>query len=886
MKHEFWNQKNQTGSKQRFRGQPWKRAAKSSALLAVILIGLGSIIATGGGGGGGGSGSSGYLVPTEISAVPTSLNAAAALSNLSLRAKLNSLARSATDPGTDYTLASTKKYVEEHALEQFEIIEQVLNAISQTHYADATNIGAGPYKAMVAWEDEENGRNIKQLEPWVVDSQEIAEFGQNVLRVRAWIEEQDEEGTELVKAEFKIYSPATKKADGSYQNYGVWTLNVKFDDTGEDYFAASASIGNNGESIVKIHERFPEGMPGSPVVLLGEMKAIMNRSATAGYGQVYYPNWEALWGPEADPNPTELPHKSAKYAYSEDYLAVKDGDADTVYKDRNTVYEMTHRYGVYNADTGQDVMKIKSFGFPIRYTIGDITKHAYYGAWQGRHEIWTQGGNDTIPAGTEVTREDTPPDQPAETYTVGETFSGTLAKRTYVNADISDIKNIPVEIWINNDYNLIYDSGVWKYCTQMDWTTFPATCAVALKVFADEIGFESLIVGANDDRKCVGINGWDNDAMQPVSYVYEAASGENSGAGFYKATQGDDGRATVIIPREKLTPSEGDSLFVWIGGSIFVMYNGTGWVEKEVVGFDTMTWTPEFSETGDKDYILPEGKELYVNMQGANYIVTRTGADYTTNLELQTAANPSNATAVVPANTEFKDQWNPDGSSTYEFVTDSGSANYLMLVYKTIGDNDKDSQGNAETGVSVGGVVQKDLWGLEAFVGGVTQDTMYNWEYKSENENWGSVTYLKDADGNYKLLDDPMRFDSMEVTNAGGEPKTIALQYDGWMMGLPDMHQELGKNNWVMTDDIANKIINLAAGTEVTESATDTVYLLKPLEVSQFLKLVTNTAGLTLPDITQADSVDLSTVPDFVEHGMGDMPTDTIVKYSEGEPVE
>jgi len=95
----------------------------------------------------------------------------------------------------------------------------------------------------------------------------------------------------------------------------------------------------------------------------------------------------------------------------------------------------------------------------------------------------------------------------------------------------------------------------------------------------------------------------------------------------------------------------------------------------------------------------------------------------------------------------------------------------------------------------------------------------------------------------------------------------------------------LGKNDWDMTEEISDKIINLAAGTEVTESSTGTVYLLKPLEVSQFLNAVSSaTAGL--PDITQADSVDLTTVPDFVEHGMGDMPEVTTVKYSEGELVE
>jgi len=55
--------------------------------------------------------------------------------------------------------------------------------------------------------------------------------------------------------------------------------------------------------------------------------------------------------------------------------------------------------------------------------------------------------------------------------------------------------------------------------------------------------------------------------------------------------------------------------------------------------------------------------------------------------------------------------------------------------------------------------------------------------------------------------------------------------------------------------------------------------------VSQFLALVSSDTA-DLPDITLANSVDLSTVPVFVEHDMGDMPTDTIVKYSEGELVE
>jgi len=898
MQHKALVKKEQIRSRYQNRKVSWKPAAKFLSLLVIVIFGFFSIIATGGGGGSGTSsttsstGSSavaGYSAPSEISAVPTSISVGQSVSpkwSAGLAAALKSMAYS--DSGTDYSQTEVKNYIEEPALMQFSMIESVLTALNQTHYADAENIDAGAYKCMVAWSDEEDGNAKKTLQPWVVRSDHVVESGEDVLRARAWIEEQDVGETLMTKAEFKVYSPPTQNEDGSYADYGVWTMHVKFSDTEpvDDYFVATASVGDDGVPIVQLHSILPETIDGTVHNL--DMRAIMHRSSTTGYGKVKYPKFELLFGPDGDPNISDEDlHKKAKYAYNTTYLAVKDGDNDVQYKDRTSVTEMTHRYGVFNNDTGQDVMKTKSFGFPIRYTESGVTKRGYYGAWQGRHQIWTQSEGGSVSEGTEVTREDTPPDQAAETYTVSKEFKGTLVKRTLVDADIEDIKNIPVEIWINSDFNMIYNSGEWKYCPKMNWDTNPPECDGTLKVFDDEIGFASLIVGANDNRKNVNINRWDNDSQQNKTYVYEAASAENENvAGFYEATQ-DNGKSTVNTPRVKLNPSDGDSLFVWMGGSIYVEYQGSGvWKEKELVGFDTKNWTPEFSDTGDKDYTLPLNKELYISMQGANYIVKRTGeSTYETQFELQTAANPSNATTVVLANTIFKNQWNADGSSTYEFITDSGNTNYLMLLYKTIGDNDKDAQGNANAGVEVGAVVQSDIWGLQAYVNGEATTAMYNWEYKGANDSWGSVTYLKNADGTYKLLDDPMRFNSITAKNKAEEDKTLALQYDGWMMGLPDMHEELKKNSWTMTEDISNKIINLAAGTEVTDSETSTVYVLKPLEVSQFLEVVSSdTAGV--PDITQADSIDLSTAPEFVEHGMGDMPEVSTVKYTEGKLVE
>ena len=56
-------------------------------------------------------------------------------------------------------------------------------------------------------------------------------------------------------------------------------------------------------------------------------------------------------------------------------------------------------------------------------------------------------------------------------------------------------------------------------------------------------------------------------------------------------------------------------------------------------------------------------------------------------------------------------------------------------------------------------------------------------------------------------------------------------------------------------------------------------------QILKAVNLVDIPAG-SEPDLTQADTVDLNTVPDYVEHGMGDMPDVTVVKYSEGVLVE
>ena len=890
------------------RGSRWIAILLSVSLVALTACGGGS--SSGGGTGTVPAALSDFVMPDEISAVPTA--GTQDVSRAYYPSLFRALARSAAGDlpaDSDYHTANTRKYVEEHSLEQFDILEQVLTALNQTHYYD--QIGQPAYRAMVVQPGDGGAQASKSLAPWVVEADIIDQNGNVVepsnavdsgdydIRVRCWIEEMDEGEVELIRAEFMITEPPTKNADGSFADYGAWHLNVRFGEGNDDFFAASCATGNDGENVITLHENFSEEGPGGQFPM--EVAAIMHRNDDYGYGKVKYPDWEAVFGPGADENITSIPQTEAVYAYNDELLAVQnEGDIDPTYKSRTLEpVEMVRQYGVFDGVTGEDVLKTKSFGFPFYYTDGNATKRGYYGAWQGRHQIWADG--DSLPAeGTVLTREDHgDPNSAPETYKMGPTFDGTFVKRTYANAQLADIQNIPVEIWVNQDFQLIYDSGTWYHCTEMNWSPTPV-CQTQVD-FGDVYGWETLTKNENDTRKHIHINGWDDTNQVDKQFVYLAADtiGNNT-AGFYLASQDPQTYETVVVePLVALNTGDVTQLWAWVSGSVYVEWTGSAWVEKEVVFWNEQHWMPEFGPN-DKPYKLPEGRELYINLHGTNYVVRKESGITSVKVELQTAANPANVVvngSLSALNTySFREPW-AGNNSTYAFDTDPASDTFLMLVYETIGDNDKDQDGNANTGVAVGAVVNKDIWGIVAYdgsdnevLGADSEPLAFNWEYDSDGadmQDWGSVTYLLNNDDSFKLLGDPIRFVSITAQNNGGDTKNLALQFDGWMMGLPDMYHELEKNDWTMTADVADKIVNLAAGTELTDAADSTqTYLLKPLEISQFLTVVTDTTGMDLPDVTLADDVDVDAIDIYTAPNMGTMPTGTPLLYSEGKLLE
>jgi hypothetical protein len=333
-------------------------------------------------------------------------------------------------------------------------------------------------------------------------------------------------------------------------------------------------------------------------------------------------------------------------------------------------------------------------------------------------------------------------------------------------------------------------------------------------------------------------------------------------------------------------------------------------VQKKLQSFDTDTWTPTFVSNGDIEFVPEQGREYYINSNGVNYVVRCIAAagaasDYQVQLELQSTANPSNVSTILPAGTDHLGvPWKPGVILTLD-TNPANTSTFMNLVYAA---DDLSTNGD-----DTGSIYTLNEWGLQAFDAsnnplaadgstvtvdsygvptGSVRPVQFNWEY-SDNGGWGSQQYLIDASSNYKLLSDPIFLNAQSYDYSyQTASKSLALQYDGWMHGLPDLYRDLQDNNWTMTTELKNKIINIPAGTQVTDSNSVTYYI-KPLEVSVFLSQVTAadiaTAGKTAPDVTQADSLDVTTsstlLPSFTDTGMSLTIPTADVKYSEGEAV-
>ncbi len=815
------------------------------------------------------SNTSGVALPQEISALPTKSASGSPKLSAALSVSQALGVSQAISADSDYANARTFKFVDEQALSQFSILNTIFKAVGQTHYADAENLGAGPYGAMVTWLEDHGDTQTKGVKSWVVESSMVG----SVNDVKVWMRDMMDGGgpgglaPPVLKAHLEIIQAPAQNADGSYSDYGVWTLNVPFDPTGTFFFMAKAD--HDGDlSRVMIHQKEPDkdgGGPGAPRETIG----ILERSADHGFGKVMFPDWSSCHDPNCVP-----PDVTVAYVYDANHVALKKGSDPVIYKDRTSMVDLVNRYGLYDSDTGADTSKSHQFGFPIRYSSdgGTTWQFGYYGAWQGRHNIWSNN-QQALPEGTTVYRGDRPPGAAAESYTVSKAFTGTLVKRTLVDANIQDIKDLVVETWVNQNFNFQFDTS-WHSCTMQPMQ--PPVCGTA--EFTD---WPSFAYNPSDTRRNVGMGYMAPFQCQtppctpppPVNLVYCADTVScplaSSVPGFYVANQ-NNGPPTPTAQAWS-GPVAGGNLWVNVGGSVYISFDGTGWVQKKLIAFDQTTYTPTFAGADqDVPYVLEIDREYYINNPGANYIVKMTApGTYDVKIELQSVANPVNASTFVPANTTFTQQWGGQNPSTFRFVTDPNDPNFLKLVYVTVGAQDN------TPGAAVDAVVQSGQWGLVAS-GGAGQ---FNWDYPQSGQNWGTVQYLKNLDGTYKILDNPIRLQPIVLQNHHGDSKTLSLQFDGsWVNGLPDVFHDLQQNGFQLTQAIADKVVVIPSGTEVVDAdGSGKHYLFKQLQVNEFLSIISAVPGLDPSSVT----LDLTSVPGLTNPGMGAIP-DVPVKYSEG----
>jgi hypothetical protein len=815
----------------------------------------------GGGGGGGPLGLVGVALPGEISALPTSATPAAPTP--SMRPASLSLAPVAALPAdSDYRKATTSKFVSEQSLEQFEVLNTIFDALAQTHYDDAVNLNQGPYSAIVSWVEKNKDQQEKRLVKWTVDSTRESETAPNV--VKAWFD-MPMKGDQLhtIQAKVVITSAPTRNADGSYSDYGVWTMQVKLMDGMPFRFVASAERDAQQRAVVKLGQSEPTG----PTTPPQRTRGILVKSASSGSGKVDAPDYQNCMSPPC-------PQQQVAYVYDASDVTLQKGTATPVTKSRTSFVDIVNRYGLYDATTGADVSTTRSFGFPIRATVAGVENFGYYGAWQGRHQLWANGSS--LPAGVTVTRADVPPNQAAPSYTTSPAFTGILVKRSYAPAQLSDLTGLVVETWDSRNFQLGFDGASWCTNPTMDFSAGQprATCGAQSAAFGDA-ELAGLELNPDDKRRNVMINAppsqpWNGIGTPPQPEFFVYLTSGAGGAGFYPAETG-MGLPTPVPAGARKVFVAGDFVWVNVGGPIYISYEGLRWVQKQLLSFDQQTWTPTFKGPEfDQTYALQTGREYYFNNSGTNYVVSVSAMTLATSvqLEIQSVAHPWDAATFAPAGTVFQQPYCGQGTcSSFAFGTDPADlARFMKLSYATLSDKD------AGSGKSVGDLVQAGMWGLQAVIGG--QPVPFNWDYPPPGQQGGVQQFLMSGDA-YVQLDDPIRLEAVTLSNAGGS-RSFTLQFDGnWMQGLPNVWDELRRSGFVVSDAIRQKVFSIPSG-ELIGS-----FIAKQLQVSQYMA---PSSGAPL-DLAEALAIDLASVPAWVDNGMGAVPSPAPLRYSEGAAV-
>ena len=843
-----------------------------------------------------------FVVPAELSAVPTSggsssssaIPVARMMKALSFpRALTTSSGYQTADelvaavPGSDYETTTTRKFVEMDALNVFNTVESVMKALKQTSYWD--KVGAGKYRAVVSFDD--GGQ--KQVMTWTVEvtveenangTTDSADGKKKALIVKAWIDD----GERAILAKFSIYQGAVIADDGTVTNLGRWRMDVAFNADGTEFFVAEADT-EGGLPVLKVNSRENHDH-------LEVRQGVLHRNPAdgSGYGKINVTTHE---------NTSDV-QREIGYAYNTNYITYH-SDTPNVTKtfDRNTKAELTWRYGLFNATTGADVRHTLKFGFPVK--VG--SNFGYYGAWRGEHHLWAFGqGGYAATDGMSVTKEDWSTGQKVETPFTVRFIPSVLNKRELQTSSLAAIKGDVMTSFFQRNWELTRVGGAWKQCFGFpNFDTNPAVCkkpdgSTVNGPGADGNGFATFADTAILDAAAADLNG-------NIAFFLNGslAPGVNYSNGSFSKTVGNF--------------SDGDHLSVHARGQLrFKLTNDT-----------TVAWIKVNNDgTDGSAFAFPTGGDMFINSNGESYVIKHrpdagTGAltdpaSYSVLLQVMSTINPTNKTSFIPTGTSYlASPWNRQNVSSHLTVDlagvatgmemkDHNSATYTGNEWTLFAwSNGPDQTAGTADDYPLradGAAAAVDNFGNPAFYAAdvSTLAVQFGYRYSAPTaQNGPAQVYLIGADTTAEILDDPIKLVSVpladstsaviDVNNDTVADETRDLRYDGFMQGLPDMHEVFKDNGF--DSNAVTKIRNVATGTRACTGAsfTGTCYFVKQLETGVFLN--EDTSGTHNVDLGPANGIVLSTtLPVYVPTGMTTLSTtetDALaVEVTEGKTVD
>jgi len=371
-----------------------------------------------------------------------------------------------TAAGTDWTKDVTQVFVHERSAEVFDTINEIMCAIGQTQYDDMVN--KGDYKAQIdmkkcsssndsassagqSSQNQSSGSTAPDYETWTINSYRADNSSPQIVVV--WVHEEASGGG--FEPEKRIYAKVTiTEATSSTNPYGIFTL----------YFKSHPVINGAVDTSVTMFKGFmkTEKDTATGKILLQfitdggfdanqppdgindftfSQKVTLDRVIDGSSGS----GTSSISDTFMDPVSNQSVSKSAQFNIAfntSNFRRYNVNSTDDKCFSRTTFDETAWRYGLYDS-TGTRV-DINS-GFPIKTSNNIYGWIGYYGMWFP--ESATINNGDTVYKLTYSQSGET-----ATAYTVIQK-GGKLKKYTKHTATLTDIKNIPMDGWMEGSTN-------------------------------------------------------------------------------------------------------------------------------------------------------------------------------------------------------------------------------------------------------------------------------------------------------------------------------------------------------------------------------------------------------------------------------------------------